>query len=69
MSKSAGDDALLREIDCQVCGGDGGGETVDGHDMHGPITRWHACGACDGTGRTLELFKPITMEDLDDDRL
>lgn len=60
------DNHLLRYVDCPVCGGYGGGEEVTGHDPSGPVIRWHTCDACDGAGRTLEPFKPITMEDLDD---
>lgn len=57
-----------REIDCEFCGGDGGGEVVIGHDPSGPITSFERCLTCHGTGIQTVVVEPITMEDLDDER-
>lgn len=57
-----------RWVYCEVCGGDGGGETVEGHDPNGPITRWHPCTACAGTGQIAVEMVPVELEGLDDEQ-
>lgn len=59
-----------REIVCDECNGDGGGEVMTGRYSifdGSPQTRWSHCPNCDGSGRITVEMKMLQLEDLDND--
>lgn len=55
-----------RVMPCESCGGDGGFESAPygyNHNDGSPLTHWHQCGACGGSGEYWVELQPVGVDE------